>query len=453
MTKATFYHPPIANIPLLTVPLAYLHLATALKASPHTLELVDGRLEADPIPALLRSLENSDLMLVSAMPGSQIASALQACAAAREAFPELPIFWGGPHPSVDPESTIASELVSGVVVGRGEFTIAELLDSRGDAEAASLVPNLLVKRRDGTILRTPRVRFSNRPPTPPDFRLLDDIEPYVCQTRRSERMIDYISSFGCPHHCTFCSEPVTSGGNWSCMDAETLVEAVIELQELYGIDGILFQDAKFVTDKVRLARFCSLLIEREVQINWMATMCSTDVARFEKEGILDLMHRSGCEQVFIGAEAASPEILKQYRKTVKADGTFQIARLLWEEYDILPHFSYIIGYPIESLEQVAATLALHFAICELVGFPTGELGLYNPVANTPFAAANAHHFHMPETLQEWSLYSYTAQTLYAKPSREVDRALFQQYVKLRRRFPKIDHRKTYDVWQRQVEPT
>ena len=450
MTHAVFYHPPIKNIPLTTAPLAFLHLATPIADGPHSLTLVDGRVEDDPVGALLDALSDAEVMLVSAMPGSQIATALDACAAARERYPELPIFWGGPHPSVAPESTISSPLVSGVLVGRGEFTINDILSHYADPVAASEIPNFIFKDRAGEIHRGPLVRFGRRPPNPPDFQLLSGVEPYVCQTRRSRRMIDYISSFGCPHRCTFCSEPITSGSLWSCMDAETLVNEIVKLKLLFGIDGILFQDAKFVTDKRRLVDFCMLLIDSDVSVNWMATICSTDIPAFERDGVLDLMQRSGCEQVFIGAEAAAAETLEQYRKSVEAEGTYRIAKLLWEQYDILPHFSYIIGYPMENMDQVTATLALRQSICELVGAPTGELGLYNPVEGSSYAAANAHHFRFPTSLEDWSDFSYSSQTLYANPSRELDQLLFRHNVKLRRMFPSMDHHKTYDIWQNQV---
>ena len=451
MTKALFYHPSIENIPLLTVPLAFLHLATALQGGPHEIELVDGRREKDPIAAVLDRVHGADMMLVSTMPGSQIASALAVCEAVKTAVPDLPIFWGGPHPSVDWEGTIASPVVSGVVVGRGEFTISDLLDSYCDHERLAQVPNLLFKNDRNEIIRTKRISFSDRKPQPPDFDLLADVEPYICQTRRSKRMLDYISSFGCPHRCTFCSEPVTSGSHWSCLDADVLVREVQSLISRYGIDGILFQDAKFVTDRKRLVKFCTGLIESNTKINWIATACGTDIFPLHDNGILKLMQQSGCEQLFIGAEAASAETLSKYFKTVEGEATYRMARLLWEEYDILPHFSYVISYPIEDMDQVKKTLHLHQSICEIVKAPTGELGIYNPVAQTGFFQQYQHHFHVPETLSDWSRFSYFSQNMYKTPSSELQKVLFQHHIKIRRMFPNVESYKTFDVWQEQYQ--
>lgn len=447
MTRAVFYHPPVENIPLLTLPLAFLHLATALEGTPHTLTLVDGRVEPDPIGRLLNQVRDSDLLLVTSMPGSQIAAALHACRAVRAVAPELPIFWGGPLPSVDPERTVASPFVSGVIVGRGEFTIADLLHSYRDDAALSRIPNLWFKNRRGEVVRGPRQSFSDQKPRPPNFGLLKDVDPYVCQTRRSRRMLDYISSFGCVHHCAFCCEPVVAGSRWSGMDAGVLVEQVRALVARYGIDGILFQDAKFVADRKRLVEFCRGLIDSQTRVNWISTACSTDIPSLHERGILKLMRDSGCEQLFIGAEAASRETLQKYKKSVEAEGVYRVAKLLWEEYSILPHFSYVISYPIEDMEQVKKTLYLHQSICEIVGAPTGELGLYNPVPQTEFFQTYQHHFKTPATLDEWSGFSYFGQQLYKNPSPELERLLFQHHIKIRRMFPKVESYKTFDVWQ------
>jgi radical SAM superfamily enzyme YgiQ (UPF0313 family) len=448
MTRAVFYHPPILRSPLTTLPLAYLHLATPLRDTAHRIELVDGRLEADPIAALLGRLDDADLLLVSAMPGSQIETGLAACAAARRARPDLPIWWGGPHPSVAPEITASSPLVSGVIVGRGEFVIGELLEAVADGPDALLrVPNTVFRDARGALSRGPGVSFADRPPAPPDLGLLASVEPYLCQTRCSNRMLDYISSFGCPHRCTFCSEPVTSGARWSCMDAATLVGEIAGFVARYRIDGLLFQDAKFVTDRPRLVDICRGLIRAAPGIHWMATACTTDVDSLHADGTLALMRDAGCEQLFIGAEAATAETLRLYRKTVTADGTYRTAKLLWSEYGILPHFSYVLGYPVEDLDRIQQTLALHEAICELVGRPTGELGIYNPVVGTKFLAQNAHHFHVPEDLEGWGRFDYYGQGLQRTPSKELSRLLFQHHVKVRRKYPHVAAHQTLDVWQ------
>lgn len=450
MATAILYHPPIANIPLVTLPLAFLQLAMGLRDTGHELRLVDGRVEADPEARLLEQLDDADVVLVTAMPGSQVTSGRRACARVRAAGCELPIVWGGTLATLDPRMMLADELVSAVFTGRGERSLAELLDAIDDGRPLADHPQVWTKDADGTVHAQVSVKPSSSPPWVPAIdRLLADVEPYVCQTRRARRMLDYISSFGCPHRCSFCSEPQTSKSRWAAQPGVQLADAVSDLAERYDLDGLLFQDAKFSASRSRVADFCERLGERGTRVHWIATACGADIEAFHESGLLEQMRAAGCEQLFIGAEAASPATLELYRKTVDGEASFRIAKLLWEGYEILPHFSYVLGHPIESLTHIQRTLDLHEAVCELVGAPTGELGLYNPVPGTPFLDQNRQHFIVPERLAGWGRFSYSAQDLQREPSAELRRLLFRHHVKIRRRFPDVPSHVSFDVWQEQ----
>jgi hypothetical protein len=105
------------------------------------------------------------------------------------------------------------------------------------------------------------------------------------------------------------------------------------------------------------------------------------------------------------------------------------------------------------MDQVKKTLHLHQSICEIVSAPTGELGIYNPVAQTSFFQEYQHHFHVPETLSDWSKFNYFGQNMYKTPSSELQKILFQHHVKIRRMFPNVESYKTFDVWQEQYQPS
>lgn len=449
MAKALFYHPPIENNPLITMPLAYLHLATSVKGTTHTIDLLDGRLEENPEKVLVDRLYGYDCLLISVMPGSQILSALKACEEVRKAHRNIPIVWGGTHPSLNPDSTIKSPYVSAIIIGRGEYVLASFLDCINDINAVKNIPNVIVKDAKGTIFKGPKKDNMVESPLVPDISLLSDIEPYICQSRRSSRMIDYISSFGCPHACTFCCEPVLSGSKWSSMDAGTLVNEILNLKEKYNIDAILFQDANFVADRKRLSEFCSLLIENNASIRWISTARVSDIRPFHENGYLRLMKDSGCEMLFMGAEAASEETIKAYKKGICPMDTLGAARLLLEEYDIFPHFSYVISYPVEDMESVKRTLKLHEDVCDLVKAPSGEVGFYNPTAGTAFLKENEERFIMPDQLEGWGNFNFLNQNLYKNPSKELEKLVLRHHINLFKKYPGIENYKIFDIWQEQ----
>ncbi|MCX7746876.1 MAG: B12-binding domain-containing radical SAM protein [Clostridia bacterium] len=449
--KALFYHPPIENNPLTTMPLAYLYLATSLKQTGHQLELIDARVVKNSIDVLHHKLEGKDVMLVTAMPGSQISSALSACKAVKEVYPKLRIIWGGSHVSLDPKRSIASEYVDMVILGRGDGIIKHIFDCLWDFEKMKEIPNLLYKDENGEVIETKRENGMHKKLNPPDFDLLDSIEPYVCQTRRSKRMIDYLSSFGCPHKCTFCCEPIISGSKWNAIHANELVEHILDLKNKYGIDGVLFQDANFVADRRRLRDFCNLLIEKNVKVNWISTARTSDIEEFHNKGTLKLMQESGCEMLFMGAEAAAEDTIQKYQKGIQPFDTLGIAELLWKEYHIFPHFSYVISFPIEDMDAVRKTLDLRLSVSKIVSAPTGELGFYNPTPGTLFLEENKEFFDVPDTLEGWSRFDFLKQNLYKNPSKELNGVVLKHHITLQRLFPNVKSFMIFDIWQGGVQ--
>ena len=112
-----------------TMPLALIAVGSALDRSRYDVVIVDGRLEADPVDALLRHLDDSAVCLgVTVLTGAPIRDALKVSRAVKQAWPDLPIVWDGWHPSLFPEQCLTEPSVDAVVVGQGEETFAEIVD-------------------------------------------------------------------------------------------------------------------------------------------------------------------------------------------------------------------------------------------------------------------------------------------------------------------------------------
>ncbi|NOQ70367.1 MAG: hypothetical protein GQ574_00070 [Crocinitomix sp.] len=448
MVRVVFYHPPIINNYLVTAPLAYLHLQKGLEGSGHAMELIDGRVVDNPIEELLKVAANVDAILVGTMPGTQVKTSLEAISVVKEKYPNIVVIYGGALPTVAPLPTIKHELVDIVIQGRGELSIAELLSALGDFEKLRQIPNIYLKDENNEIVRGPVKSYKKEPLLIPQYdKYISDYEPYYLTSRRSTRMIDYISSIGCPFSCSFCSETAEGVAGWNGVPAIELVDHLVALKERYGADGVLFQDALFVAHKQRLHDFCDLMIEREVNLNWICTARLSDIDSMHKKGILEKMKIAGCEMLFLGAEAATEETLKIYKKGIKAVDTVRIAKLLWEEYQILPHFSYVLSYPVESMESVKKSLELHFEISELIGAPSGELGYYNPVYGTQYIKEFQHLYIVPEELEGWADFDFSSQKLYKTQYPELDKEMFRHNIKLRRKFRNVPMYLSYDIWQ------
>ncbi len=88
-----------------TMPLALLAVGSALDRSRYSVAIVDGRLERDPLGALLSRIDGSTVCLgISVLTGSPIHDALAVSRAIKSLKPAVPIVWGGWHPSLSPRS-------------------------------------------------------------------------------------------------------------------------------------------------------------------------------------------------------------------------------------------------------------------------------------------------------------------------------------------------------------
>ena len=123
MRHKVVYNPPAV---FWTMPLALLAVGSALDRDRYQVVVVDGRLQGTE--ALLAELEGALLLGVTVLTGAPIAEALAVSRLARANDPELPIVWGGWHPSLFPRDCAAEPTVTAAVVGQGELTLSAIAD-------------------------------------------------------------------------------------------------------------------------------------------------------------------------------------------------------------------------------------------------------------------------------------------------------------------------------------
>ena len=88
--------------------------------------------------------------------GAPIRDALAATRAVKARFPDLPVVWGGWHPSLFPTATLEEPDIDVTVQGQGEQTFAELVERlhRGDDLAG--LPGIAYRDGDRVMQNSPR---------------------------------------------------------------------------------------------------------------------------------------------------------------------------------------------------------------------------------------------------------------------------------------------------------
>jgi radical SAM superfamily enzyme YgiQ (UPF0313 family) len=113
-----------------TMPLALVAVGSALDRLRYDVRVIDGRFEGDGATAVLAAMNDADVLFVgmSVLTGAPIRDASRVARAIKDVHPSVPIVWGGWHPSLFPEQTLADPSVDIVVMGQGEQTLAEIAE-------------------------------------------------------------------------------------------------------------------------------------------------------------------------------------------------------------------------------------------------------------------------------------------------------------------------------------
>lgn len=361
--------------------------------------LIDGNVEPDAEARLDALCARRDtVLLVTVMPGPQLAGATPICRRLKRKYPGLIIVWGGYFPTVHPAAAARDAGVDLVVIGQGEVTLPALLAALEAGHDPATVPGVALWR-DGALHKgstRPYVRPADFP-DPPYERV--DMERYAARTFLGRRTFNHHASAGCPYLCNFCAVVNMFDGRWIPDPAEHVVRVVRRLHGEYGADAIEFHDNNFFAHERRV---------REVSegiagfgLSWWGegridTMLGFSGATWEA------MARSGLRMVFYGAESGDQDAIDGMEKGgLRVEDTRALNRLA-RRHGIRPEFSFVLGNPGDPERDVDRSLALARQLkrenpeCEII------LYLYTPVPLPGmYDAAKDQGFHLPETLDGW----------------------------------------------------
>ena len=160
------------------------------------------------------------------------------------------ILFGGVHPSVAPEDTIAIDAVDIICKGEGEKPTAELLDSMQNGVINTSIPNLWFKKDSRIIKNEIRTLEQHLDDLPFPDRDLFDTQLYIDRSGT----IDIISGRGCPYQCSYCVEPTYQkifkgkGKFVRYRSVDNVMEEVADLQRRFKFSRINFVDDVFTID-------------------------------------------------------------------------------------------------------------------------------------------------------------------------------------------------------------
>lgn len=277
-----------------------------------------------------------------------------ALAKVRERMPDIVIVLGGYHATFAAREILNEYgFIDYIIKGEAEGALPRLLDhieadtDPDDVEGISY-------RRQGDLVERELALVEDLDSLPfLDRRLLGDFQyGYYFQgiPLTFGKFTTLSSSRGCPFSCAYCSCAAFSQRKWRPRSAENVVD---ELEMLYrdGYRECVFVDDNFTQRTSRVERICDLIRERGIE---MKLYCEGR-ANHASLPLLKKMKRAGFDVIYFGAESASPHVLDFYNKTISPQQTAEAVTNA-KKAGMLVITSYIVGAPVESLDDVRRTI-------------------------------------------------------------------------------------------------
>ena len=233
----------------------------------------------------------------------------------KSAFPDTTLVFGGIHPSVMPERTMAdNSSVDIVVIGEGEETFHQLL-----LELEKPVPDFGridgVAFRDGenVVVNPPGELIADLDIIPFPARDLFNLEYYrSAPTKKvsNEDATPILTSRGCAYNCIHCPSKTIWCGKVRYRSTQNVVDEIEHCTRRFELGEFNFFDDTFTLNRKRALEVCEEIIRRKLDIYWICFSRTNTI----NEELVNKMKEAGCRKISFGLESGNQQILDTMRK-------------------------------------------------------------------------------------------------------------------------------------------
>jgi len=283
-----------------------------------------------------------------------------------------------PDTSDHPEEFL-KEGIDYVLIGEADETVNDLCHEimSGTDPTQSEVSGIAYRLPDGNIRMTaPRQLLRNLDKLPMPAWDLVEVESYhhAWKKHHGYSSLNLVSSRGCPYSCNWCAKPIW-GKHYVQRSVKQVAEEMKWIYENYKPDHIWFADDIFGLSESWLVEFQKALSADKTHINY--TIQSR--ADLLTPKAISALKKSGCSEIWLGAESGSQKILDAMNKGIIVEDLRKAVFNL-KASGIQTGLFIQFGYPGETMEDILASANL---IRETLPDKIGVSVSY-PLPGTPF---------------------------------------------------------------------
>jgi radical SAM superfamily enzyme YgiQ (UPF0313 family) len=276
----------------------------------------------------------------------------------REAKTNLPVIFGGQHPTVSPEEVIKSDVADYICIGEGEEAILELIEKLESNEDVTKINNIWVKK-DGKIYRNPvRPLMKNLDELPfPDWDIFD--------ARHVSTIGKFETSRGCPYSCTYCINSYMQkiyGGVGGYHREKSIKKTIEEMEQFLKkfpqVNYIWLIDETFTLNNDRVKDFCEQYKEKIKDKFNVKFGCMTRPEVLSEEKC-QYLKKAGCVEIAMGIEMGNETYRVEMLDRKMTQQSIINAFLMAKKSGIKTYSFNMVGFPNETRKDIINTIELN----------------------------------------------------------------------------------------------
>ena len=295
------------------------YIASALREVGHLVHAYNQDVDHSPDEDLTKFLDNNryDAVGIGVIAGYyQYRKVISLCNAINAAKEPPIIILGGHGPTPDPEYFFKKTNADFIVMGEGEDTIVDLLDTIEKFEDFHEVKGIAFRENGITIVNDRRELIQDINKILPPAYDLFPMKHYRLQkyprAEKNEFCMSMLSGRGCIFQCTFCYR-IDKG--FRPRSAESIIEEMKYLRDTWGVTNIYFFDELLMVSKERTIELSNAIKEANLGMKWS---CNGRL-NFATEEVLKIMSDANCVFINYGIEAMDNTVLKNIKKGLSVD--------------------------------------------------------------------------------------------------------------------------------------
>ena len=394
---------------LIQAPISLVYVSTKLVHIPGIeVEILDCRIEPNWREILRKTITEDDILTVGffVMSGLQVGKAFEVSEYVKALNEDIPVIWGGPHPTILPDDVLNYSNIDFCVRGFGLDAMTDLvtkmLHQKTDYHT---IPNLCFKKDGENVIGSindsyERIGYKELP-----YHLIDSsIEKYFVGTEN--RAFPIYTAFGCPYQCNFCISPIwfeDTRKKWDPIAAPEVVDHIEYLIDRYKIDFIYFWDDDTFVSPRHFSSIAEEIIKRDVKVQLgVRGIRSNEVERMKGKDF-ELMEKVGVNYVHIGVENGSQRMLDAMDKGITVEQSLIANRKLAEHKTITPMYNFLVGMPTETMDDLRETGLFMLKLME----ENPNAIMYPPNKMVPYPGGKAYTeavkrgYITPKTPKDW----------------------------------------------------